>query len=96
MINKKKTASLLRQVCRREVSNKLLEERQVVMDSRSSDTALFHKLINKQRGKLSSCIIELHVGEDVFRNEQDILSGWHQHFAQLATQRQVLIKTIIN
>ena len=85
VINKKKTTSLLRQVCRREVSNKLLEERQVVMDSRSSDTALFHKLINKQRGKLSSCINELHVGEDVFRNEQDILSGWHQHFAQLAT-----------
>ena len=85
MINKKKNASLLRQVCRREVSNKLLEERQVVMDSRSSDTALFHKLINKQRGKLSSCINELHVGEDDFRNEQDILPGWNQHFSQLAT-----------
>ena len=50
--------------------------------------ALFQRLINKQSGKLSLCINELHVGEDVFRNEQDILSVWHQHFSQLATPTQ--------
>ena len=41
VINKKKTESLLRQFCRREVSNKVLEERQVIIDSSSSDTPGF-------------------------------------------------------
>ena len=88
VINKKKTTSMLRQLCRREMSQKSIVERQVIMESKSSDMALFHKLINKQRGKLSSCINELHVGKDIFRGEQDILAGWHQHFGQLATPTQ--------
>ena len=86
MIDKKHTTILLRQICRREVSHKALEERQVIMDSRNSNMALFHRLVNKQRGRLSSFINELHVREDVYRNEQDILSGcWHHHFKHLAT-----------
>ena len=44
--------------------------------------------MNKQRGKLSSFINELHVGEDVLRGNKDILTGWHQHFNQLATPTQ--------
>ena len=85
VINKKQTTILLRQVCRREISNKMIEERQSIMDSKSSDMALFHKLVNKQRDRLSSYINELHVGNSTYRSEQDILSGWHQHFKTLAT-----------
>ena len=88
VINKKNTTILLRQLCRREISHKTLEERQVIMDSRSNNMALFHKLVNKQRGKLSSFINELHVGGDVLRGNKDILTGWHQHFNQLATPTQ--------
>ena len=47
--NKKQTTILLRKICRREDSNKMLEDRQNIMNSKSSDMALFHKLINKQR-----------------------------------------------
>ena len=57
----------------------------MIMDSRNSNMALFHRLVNKQRGRLSSFINELHAGEDIYRNEQYILSGCHQHFEQLAT-----------
>ena len=32
------------------------------MDAKSSDMALFHKLIKKQRGQLGACVNELHVG----------------------------------
>ena len=88
VINKKNTTILLRQLCRREISHKTLEERHVIMDSRSNNMALFHKLVNKQRGKLSSFINELHVGGDVLRGNKDILTGWHQHFNQLATPTQ--------
>ena len=41
--------------------------------------------VNKQRGRLSSCVNELHVGDSVCRSTQDILSGLHQHFKGLAT-----------
>ena len=47
--------------------------------------ALFHRLVNKQRGKLSACVSELRVGDEVFRTEQDILIGWQQHFKTLAS-----------
>ena len=55
----------------------------MAMDSRNINMALFHRLVNKQRGRLSLFINELHVGKDAYRNEQDMLSGWHQHFEQL-------------
>ena len=42
VINKKNTTILLRQLCRREISHKTLEERQVIMDLRSNNMALFH------------------------------------------------------
>ena len=48
---------------------------------------MFHKLINKQRGKLVNCVNELHVGDKTLRTEGEILSGWHQHFRQLATPK---------
>ena len=47
--------------------------------------ALFHRLVNKQCDKLSACVSELHVGDEVFRTEQDILIGWLQHFKTLAS-----------
>ena len=48
--------------------------------TKRQDMALFHKLINKQRGKLSSCINELHFRDQVYRTDADILTGWRQHF----------------
>ncbi|MCG8045488.1 MAG: reverse transcriptase family protein, partial [Candidatus Thiodiazotropha endolucinida] len=46
---------------------------------------LFHKLNNRQRGKLSNCINELHVNDRVYKTDADILNGWRQHFEQLAS-----------
>lgn len=54
------------------------------MDDKSSDVALFHRLIMKQRGKLGACVNELHVGNEIYKTESEILSGWHRHFGQLA------------
>ena len=46
---------------------------------------LYYKLINQQRGRLSGCINELYVVSTVFKSENEILNGWHQHFERLAT-----------
>ena len=58
---------------------------------------LFHKLINRQRGRASTCVNKLHVGEETFRTENEILiSGWHQHFKQLATPKDKPKYTTVN
>lgn len=59
---------------------------QEILDARTSNMALFLKLMNKQGSKLGNCITELHIGTDTFRTEE-ILYGWHQHFKQLATPK---------
>ena len=48
--------------------------------------ALFHKLINKHRGKLGVFLNELHVEESTYRTDDEILQGWRQHFGDLAKQ----------
>ncbi|MCG8032572.1 MAG: reverse transcriptase family protein, partial [Candidatus Thiodiazotropha taylori] len=85
VVNKKHTTKMLRQICRIEYSNEFNEQRQAILDTKSRDMALFHKLINRQRGKLSNCINELHVNDRVYKTDADILNGWRQHFEQLAS-----------
>ena len=77
-----------------------MQIRHEILESRTHDSKLFHKLINRQRGKVSNCINELHVvckasncinelhvASDMFRTKNEILCGWHQHFNQLATPK---------
>ena len=68
-----------------EYSKNHTQIRQEILDSRTRDSKLFHKLINQQRGRLSGCINELYVGSTVFKSENEILNGWHQHLERLAT-----------
>ena len=50
------------------------------------DMVLFSKLINKYRGKLSTCVNELHVRESTYKTDSEILCGWRQHFGDLAAK----------
>ena len=77
----------LRQAIRFEHNNKQVQIRQEILEARTHNTKLFHKLINRQRGRASTRVNELHVGEETFKTENEILSGWYQHFKQLATPK---------
>ena len=46
---------------------------------------MFHKLINKQKGRLARCISELNFDSEIFQTEESILEGWHKHFSDLAS-----------
>ena len=48
-----------------------------------SDSALFHRLIRKQRGQCQKCIHELYV-----RKGEDILNGWLDHFKEIAPKKE--------
>ncbi len=80
VVNKKNTTKNLRKICRLEHSEVKRKERQEILDAKSSDMAFFHKLINKQRGKLKNCINELHVDDHIHKSPQAIIEGWHRPF----------------
>ena len=85
VINKKFTTSYLRKLCRIEAAKAKEESRQMILDARTRDARLFHKLINKQRGKLRYCVNEVTVNGSICKTDTEILQGWRQHFASLAT-----------
>ena len=58
---------------------------QEILDAKSTDTKLFHKLINKQRGNRGGCVNELTANGQVYRTEEGIFRGWRDHFQALAT-----------
>ncbi|MCG7866407.1 MAG: hypothetical protein JAY74_08520, partial [Candidatus Thiodiazotropha taylori] len=84
LINKKLASANLRRICRFETAKVLEKTRQEILDAKAEDSKLFHKLVNKQRGKLKHCINELHVGGKVYDSSTGILDGWHEHFRSLA------------
>ena len=62
-----------------------MKQRQEILDAQSSDTKLFHKLVNKQRGSSRHCVNELSVNGQVYKTDITILDGWRDHFKSLAT-----------
>lgn len=61
----------------RTISNKFL-------DTRETNSKVFHKLISNQKGKSASIMTELTVGQETFKTENEILEGWKMHFSKLA------------
>ena len=84
LIAKREKRQALRRVCRNQIAAKHTEERQEILNAKSENTQLFHKLIRKQRGNLASCVDELHVSGEVYRGG-DVLSGWFDHFKTLSS-----------
>lgn len=85
LIMKREAKQAFRRVCRNQVGTKQREERQEILDAKVGNVQLFHKLIRKQRGKLSGCINELYVSDNVYKGE-NVLEGWFEHFKRLSTE----------
>jgi len=55
------------------------------MTARTTDTKLFHKLVNTERKNYKD-IDELHVDDNLLNGHDEILTGFKGHFQKLATQ----------
>ena len=84
--NKKTTTKL----CTVESAKARGANRKQILDARSSDTKLFHKLIDKQRRRSNICMNELNAGDSTYSTSSGVLQGWREHFSILA----VLIDTL--
>ncbi|CAG2195798.1 unnamed protein product [Mytilus edulis] len=81
---KKLTTHILRKECRLEVAKRRINERQKLINARTSDRNMFYQIIKKsQRGKLSRFIDQLHVDDNTYHND-NIIEGWRSHFHKLA------------
>ncbi|VDH96186.1 Hypothetical predicted protein [Mytilus galloprovincialis] len=74
----------LRKLCRKEQALERINARQQILDAKSSDTALFHKLIRKQRGEMGRFFEELIVENETYQTSDSVLEGWTKHFEDLA------------
>ncbi|CAC5405005.1 unnamed protein product [Mytilus coruscus] len=80
---KKLTTHILRIESRLEVAKRRINERQKVINTRTSDRNMFYRVIKNQRGKLSRFIDQLNVDDNTYHNE-NIIEGWRSHFHNLA------------
>ena len=55
-----------------------------IITTRTRDSRLFHKLVNKQRGHGRNIIEDFQVGDTTFNRENQILQGFKEHFESLA------------
>ena len=47
--------------------------KQLILDVKYENPAIFHKIIKKQRGKAGACVNELHVESEVYRTDSEFL-----------------------
>ena len=62
------------------------------------DPKLFHSIIRKQRQKGNDIILDLHVGDQCFTGEDEVINGIQKHFQDLAkcTPNPNLILTLMS
>ena len=72
LINKKLTTRYLRKLCRVEAAKVREQLRQEILETRFTDTKLFHKLVNKQRGNRRCCVNELTANGQLYKTDSDM------------------------
>ena len=87
-IQRKQTTIDLRRECRLAIAKQRMIERKEIMNARQTDMKTFYRLIRKQRGSSKLILDDLNVNGDLFRTQEQIIEGWHQHFAALAKAGQ--------
>ena len=83
---KKQCKTEFRKQCRIAVARNLAAERDEIMSTRTRDTKLFYKLINRQRATGRNMIDDLYVGDSCFTGQEGILDGFKVHFENLAKE----------
>ena len=64
------------------------EERENILETRTKDTKMFHKLVRKNRRQGNDMIMELEVNGKNYIESENIINGFQKHFSSLATFNQ--------
>jgi hypothetical protein len=61
------------------------EEKELIMETKTKDMRLYHKLVRNNRKKGNDVIMDLNVDGIQYEGEENIITGIREHFRQLAT-----------
>jgi hypothetical protein len=75
----------LRRIQRQETARKRHEHYETIMEASDRDSKLFYKLIARQRKSTTVCTANLEVHGVKITGDSEVLTGWKEHFAELAT-----------
>jgi hypothetical protein len=78
----------LRKAIRIEEAKQREYDRDMILDTRTRDMRLFHKLVRNNIKKGHNLIDDLYVNGETYSGKENVLQGFTEHFRQLATNNQ--------
>ena len=85
---RKLSRKVFRKAIRIEEAKQRESERDMILDTRTRDMRLFHKLVRNNRKKGHNLIDDLYVNGETYSGKENVLQGFTEHFRQLATNNQ--------
>jgi hypothetical protein len=61
------------------------KEKELIMETKTEDMRLFHKLVRTNRKKGNDVIVDLNVNGIQYEGDENVITGFGEHFRQLAT-----------
>ena len=74
-----------RRLIRVELAKQRDEEKELIMETKTKDMRLFHKLVRNNRKKGNDVIMDLNVNGIQYEGDENVITGFGEHFRQLAT-----------
>jgi hypothetical protein len=85
---KKQPKKEFRRAVRIELAKLRNEEKENILETRTKDTKMFHRLVRKNRRQGNDMIMELEVNGKNYIESENIINGFQEQFSSLATFNQ--------
>lgn len=82
---KKRAKKDLRKIIRIELAKQRDTEKELIMETKTRDMKLFHKLVRNNRKKGGETTLELNVNGINYSGEENVIDAFYIHFSHLAT-----------
>jgi hypothetical protein len=82
---KKESKKEFRRCIRIKLAKQRDEENEIIMETKTKDMRLFHKLVRNNRKKGNEVIMDLNVNGKQYDGEENVMTGFREHLKNLAT-----------
>ena len=82
---KKESKKEFRRCIRIKLAKQRGEEKELIMETKTKDMRLFHKLVRNNRKKGNEVIMDLNVSGKQYGGEENVMTGFREHLKNLAT-----------
>ena len=82
---KKKSKKEFRRCIRVELVKQRDEEKEIIMETKTKDMRLFHKLVRNNSKKGNDVIMDLNVNGKQYDGEENVMTGFREHLKNVAT-----------